>query len=150
MGRRTVPGRGISMIKRRKWCRIGLQFIKFGMVGVVNNMISLAVYYLVVFFSPKLYLLGNILGFLVSTLNAYTMNSRIVFRSGEEKVGGRNALWRTYAVYMFSLGISTGILYITVSVLHLGERIAPIFSLMVTVPFNFLMNKFWIYRKRSE
>ena len=138
------------MIEHRTWYQTGLQFIKFGMVGVVNNVISLAVYYLVIFFSPELYLLGNILGFLVSTLNAYAMNSRLVFRSGKEKAGGRDALWRTYAVYMLSLGISTGILYVTVDMFQLGEGIAPIFSLMVTIPFNFLMNKFWVYKKRSD
>ena len=65
------------------------QFIKFGVVGILNNAISLAVYYLVVFLNPGFYLVGNALGFLVSTLNAYLLNSRFVFKGENKKTFNR-------------------------------------------------------------
>lgn len=126
------------------------QFIKFGMVGVANNVIFLAVYYLIVLWQSDLYLLGNVVGFLVSTLNAYLLNSRFVF--GQERGNGKpkQALVKTYVTYTISLGISTGLLYLLVDLWGLSEKIAPLISLMVTVPLNFVLNKLWVYRVRSN
>lgn len=124
-------------------------FGKFGVVGVINNIVSLTIYYLVVSFNESLYLLGNATGFIVSTFCAYLLNSHFVFGS-PRKQKGRTALIKTYATYMTSLCMSTLILYILVQKLGIGERIAPIFSLMVTVPFNFLMNKLWVYKSSSD
>lgn len=132
-----------------KLYRHGLQFIKFGMVGVLNNIISLAVYYAVVFFQPELYLIGNAFGFLVSTLNAYVLNSRFVFRTAEGGTGGKKTLAKTYVMYTIALAMSTGILYLLVDVLAVHEKIAPIISLMITVPFNFILSKVWVYKRKE-
>lgn len=124
------------------------QICKFGAVGVLNSMISLAVYYIVIHLNAALYLLGNALGFLASTLNAYLMNSRFVFHSGKRGSTGGKQLGKTYIVYACSLGISTGLLFLLVQVAGVSERIAPICTLMVTVPFNYLMSRLWVYRER--
>ena len=50
------------------WDKIGVQFIKFGMVGVSNTVVSLATYYLFTFFGVH-YLIANALGFVTGTLN---------------------------------------------------------------------------------
>lgn len=124
-----------------------VQICKFGAVGVLNTIISLTVYYIVVCFDAALYLVGNALGFLVGTLNSYLLNSRFVFNSGKRGGTGGKRLGKTYIVYACSLGISTGLIFFLVQVLDISERIAPICSLMVTVPFNYLMNKLWVYRE---
>lgn len=126
-----------------KLSKIAKQFVGFGIVGVFNNLISLGVYYLVIYFNTSWYLLGNVLGFLVSTLNAYIMNSRFVFKARKLDKG---SLAKTYCTYIISLGISTLLLYVLVNKLQVDTRLAPIFSLMVTVPFNFILNRFWVYR----
>lgn len=126
------------------------QFIKFGLVGVANNVIFLAVYYLIVLWQSNLYLVGNVVGFLVSTLNAYLLNSRFVFGKGRANGKSGQALVKTYVTYTVSLGISTGLLYLLVDQWGISEKIAPLISLMITVPLNFLLNKLWVYRTRSE
>lgn len=124
--------------------KIARQFVGFGIVGIFNNLICLAVYYLVIYFNASWYLFGNVLGFLVSTLNAYIMNSKFVFKA--KKFDKRN-LGKTYCAYLISLGISTLLLYVLVNKLQVDARLAPIFSLMVTVPFNFILNRFWVYNR---
>ena len=55
------------------WDKIGVQFIKFGMVGVSNTVVSLATYYLFTFFGVH-YLIANALGFvtgIIGTANSY-------------------------------------------------------------------------------
>ena len=126
-----------------------VQICKFGAVGVLNNIISLAVYYIVIYFNSTWYVLGNALGFLVSTLNSYLLNSRFVFRADKSDGSGGKMLGKTYVVYACSLGISTGLLFLFVQVLDISERIEPICSLMATVPFNYLMNKLWVYQEQK-
>ena len=126
------------------------QIVKFGFVGVLNNIICLAVYYVVVAISPKLYLIGNVIGFLVSTMNAYVLNSRFVFKIKEQNKSPKESLIKTYATYTLSLCISTGLLYLLVDIMEISEKIAPIISLMVTVPLNFVINKFWVYKTKND
>lgn len=136
----------LKMMRKVKLSSLLPQFIKFGVVGVLNNAISLAVYYLVIFLNPGFYLVGNALGFLVSTLNAYLLNSRFVFKGKNKKSFNKAQLGKTYATYTLSLCISTVLLYVLVQQLKISEKIAPICSLMVTVPLNFLLNRFWVYK----
>ena len=124
--------------------KMAKQFVGFGIVGIFNNLICLAVYYLVIYFNASWYLFGNVLGFLVSTLNAYIMNSKFVFKA---KKFDKLNLGKTYCAYLISLGISTLLLYVLVNKLQVDARLAPIFSLMVTVPFNFILNRFWVYNR---
>ena len=126
------------------------QIIGFGFVGVINNIISLAVYYIIIACNRDWYLAGNVLGFLISTLNAWMMNSRFVFRAGRKPESRRAAFFRTYIAYIISLGMSTGLLYIFVQRLNIDTRLAPVGCLMVTIPFNFLMNKLWVYKGRED
>ena len=121
------------------------QLFKFGLVGILNNIISLAVYYVVITIHQEWYLIGNVLGFLISTLNAWVMNSRFVFQT--KKRTAKDTFIRTYAAYIVSLGLSTALLYVFVERLGIDARLAPVGCLMITVPFNFLMNKFWVYKK---
>lgn len=125
------------------------QIVKFGLVGVLNNVICLLVYYLVVAINAKFYLMGNALGFIVSTLNAYFLNSRFVFRTATQKEIPKGSLAKTYLTYMLSLCISTCLLFLLVDIMGIHEKIAPIISLMITVPLNFVLNKLWIYRKHD-
>ncbi len=93
------------------WDKIGVQFIKFGMVGVSNTVVSLATYYLFTFFGVH-YLIANALGFVTGTLNAYYWNSKFVFKeeakeSGNKKrIPGKNLyfLWiQLHPQYSFTL-----------------------------------------------
>ncbi len=135
----------IDKIKQSKLYNIALQFIKFGMVGVVNTSISLAIYYIVIYFNSDLYLVGSIFGFLVSTLNAYILNSKFVFKSKENK--GKSTLIRTYIAYIFGLLLQTFLLYLFVDILLIGKNLAPIICLFITTPTNYLTNKLWVYSK---
>jgi putative flippase GtrA len=62
-----------------------IQFIKFGIVGFSNTIISVGIYYLCVYFG-MFYLLANTVGFLVSIVNAYFWNAKYVFNKEEESV----------------------------------------------------------------
>ena len=125
----------------------GVQFIKFGAVGALNTIISLICYYLFIWISPKLYLPGQVVGFLVSVLNAYYWNNRYVFRSGRK--WSWKDLFHSYVAYGGTALLSALLSILEIEVLHWSAWIVPIINLCITVPVNFLTHKFWVYRKKE-
>ena len=131
------------------WDKIGVQFIKFGMVGVSNTVVSLATYYLFTFFGVH-YLIANALGFVTGTLNAYYWNSKFVFKEEAKESGNKKeSLVKTYISYGFSFILSTLLLYLQVNILGISQAVAPIINIMITTPINFLMNKFWTFAQKG-
>ena len=59
------------------------QFIRFGLVGVSNTLISLGVYYLLYFLGVH-YLIANTIGFIISVFNAYYWNNKYVFKKTQD------------------------------------------------------------------
>ena len=102
---------------REKFFAVMWQFIKFGIVGVSNTLISLAIYYIFVFISKDLYLWGQVVGWVVSVFNAFYWNNKYVFRS--EKTGFRsvlNRLFKTYLTYGATFLLTTCLLYTSLPV----------------------------------
>lgn len=126
-----------------------IQFIKFGLVGVSNTAISLGIYYLCVFINKKLYLLGNILGFVVSVLNSFYWNNKYVFKTSGQG-GWFRRLLKTYASYGGSTILSTILLYLEVEVLGMSEVISPLINMAITIPLNFIVNKLWAFKKEEK
>jgi len=124
-----------------------VQFIKFGIVGVSNTLISLAIYYVLIFFKCN-YIVANTIGFIISVLNAYYWNNKYVFKAkNDTKKDTIKQLIKVYMSYGVTFLLSTVLLYIMVDCLDISEYIAPIINLCITVPINFVMNKLWAFKK---
>lgn len=124
------------------------QFIKFGLVGISNTAISLGIYYLVIYINKDLYLLGNILGFILSVLNGFYWNNKYVFQS-EGNNNWFRKLMKSYISYGGSTLLSSILLYLEVEKLGISETIAPLINLLITVPLNFLVNKKWTFKEEK-
>jgi len=147
------------------------QFIKFGIVGVSNTLISEGIYCVLVFFKVP-YLLAYFIGFSLSVLNAYYWSNKYVFKADPEQ--GRRVWWKvllkTYAAYFWGFLVSSVLLVLWIDVIHLprylgglagvfaehgfpqfdadflGEVLAAGINLLITVPMNYFVNKYWAYR----
>ena len=127
-----------------------MQFIKFGIVGVSNTLISLGVYYVCVNVFHLHHQLANFLGFVVGVVNSSFWNSRYVFKMGRRRTFFEHlkTFARTVAGYgLTSYLLGAVLLWLWVDKLHISENIAPLINLCITVPLNFLVNKFWAFRK---
>lgn len=122
---------------------IAKQFIKFGLVGVSNTLISLGTYYLLYFWGVN-YLIANTVGFIISVLNSYYWNNKYVFK--KTQVGNLKPLIKTFISYGFTFFISTVLLFVMVQLVKISEIIAPVVTLIITIPINFIMNKFWAFK----
>lgn len=125
-----------------------IQFIKFGLVGVSNTAISLTVYYLFVWINPELYLVGSTVGAVVSIANSFYWNNKYVFSS--KRMGALEVLVRlgkTYISYGVTFVLGITLLYIEVDVLGLSVVLCPLANHAITIPLNFLLNKYWTFRQ---
>ncbi len=129
-----------------------LQVIRFAVVGLVNTAVYLMVFWTVVYLSESLYQLGNILGFLVSVLCAWYLSRNFVFFETKQS-GIDNALktlLRSYLSYGVTTLLAALFLYILIELMSVDTYLAPLLTLLVTVPANFLLNKFWTFSKRER
>lgn len=135
-----------------------IQFIKFGIVGVSNTVIGYIIYalslwilrYYGAFPSTDIFVAQFIM-FVLSVLWSFYWNNKMVFTNKEgEKRNLFSALMKTYAAYGFTgLFLSEVLLMLWVNKLGINEYIAPIINLLVTVPLNFLMQKYWAFKEKD-
>lgn len=122
-----------------------IQFFKFGMVGVLNTVIFFGVYY-GLFFLGVHYILANVIAFIISTFNAFLLNRKFVFKPDEKKSKVMQFV-KVYALYLVTMLLSTGLLFLQVEKIGISELIAPALNMLVTIPLNFLLNKYWAFRE---
>ena len=133
-----------------------IEFVKFGVIGFTNTVISYVIYVLSLLFLQCLgifpnidYLIAQVIGFVLSVLWSFYWNNRVVFKDENKKRNIFRALMKTYVSYAFTgLFLNSVLSILWVEVLHWSKMIAPIVNLLVSVPLNFLMNKFWAFRSK--
>lgn len=133
-----------------------IQFVKFGIVGLSNTIIGYLIYVVSLkcirradlFQNTDIYI-AQLIMFLLSVLWSFYWNNKAVFKAEEEE--HRNlglALLKTYAAYAFtSLFLSEILLLLWVDVLGISEYAAPVINLIITVPLNFIIQKFWAFKE---
>ena len=132
-----------------------MQFVRFGIVGVSNTVISYLLYTISLIAMRKLgilvgidYVIAQIIAFVLSVLWSFYWNNKMVFVIGE---GESRCLWKalfkTSVSYSFTgLFLNSILIILWVQVLHISEFVAPIINLLISVPLNFIINKFWAFR----
>ena len=119
------------------------KFIKFAIVGFGNLFISLVTYYLLVFFSIN-YQIANIGGFITGSLNGYIWNRVWVFKNSKKNL---SSIVKFYLAYLSTWLLSAILLYIWIEVFNISDKIAPIINVVITTPINYLLNKYWVFKK---
>lgn len=151
------------------------QFLKFGLVGLSNTLISEAVYAVVVCLKGH-YLLASATGFVLSIFNAYYWNNRYVFKEDEtlEKRVWWRVLLKTFVAYLWGFLANLALLALWIDVLHIADYLGPAanlcrqwnirfldaevlgnlfaegINLILVLPMNYLVNKLWAYRQNTR
>jgi len=127
--------------------RLFWQFFKFGLVGLSNTAVSMAVYYLFLWLNSDWYMLGSVLGTVLSIANAFIWNDLFVFSgSARDAKSVLKRLGKTYVSYGGTSLLSNVLLWLEVTLFRVGKAIAPVVNLAVTIPLNFIINKLWTFR----
>ena len=131
----------------KKWKEL-MQFVQFGIVGISNTFISYFSY-LILYKLGCHYLVASVFSFVVSVSNSFYWNNKYVFEKDTE---GKKNLIKTYAktfiAYSFTgLILSNVLLYVWVELVRISGVIAPLINLIITIPVNFIINKYWAFKR---
>lgn len=125
------------------------QFIKFGLVGCLNAIVTLVIYdFIIIVAGENMYLIAQTIGYIGGIFNSYFWNSRFVFQGRKRKV---NSFAKMCICYGSTYFIQMGLLYVFVEIFHWSSFLAPIIAIIITTPINFVLNKMWAFRvKKTE
>ena len=126
------------------------QFIKFAFVGVSNTIVSYIFYVLILLLLQEWnllpdidYLISQWVSYVLSIFWAFFLNRKYVFNSDKNWF---KSLIESFISYSFTgIFLSSILLYIEVDVWGWSKVLSPIVNIMINVPINFLMNKYWAF-----
>jgi putative flippase GtrA len=120
-----------------------VQFVKFGIVGVSNTLLTLVVYTVLLKVFGVWYLAASAIGFIVGAVNGFLLNRRWTFR---EHVGDALTPVRWGVVQTCGLGVDELLLYVLVHDAHLDKLLAQVCATAVVTVTTFFVNRAWTFR----
>ena len=130
-----------------------VQILLFALVGFSSALVNLGVYNLVLWGLQSLglfpsfdFLVAQFFGFVISVAWAFFFNRRYVFC-----VPGapwKESLIKVYITYSITgIGLSSLLSLLWVHVFGIPKEVVTILNDMLCFPVNFLLNKYWSFRK---
>ncbi|KRO15484.1 GtcA family membrane protein [Lacticaseibacillus saniviri JCM 17471 = DSM 24301] len=122
------------------------QAIAFGLVGALNTIITYALYLMLYRHINPTAAMG--IGYGLTSIMGLLLNENWVFKAKHQSQLTSVAP-RYYLTYALSLVLSLLLTTIWNDWWQFNKTLAPLFSLMVTVPTNFLLSKFWVFKRKD-
>ena len=152
--------------KKEGFLDVFIQFIKFGLVGVSNTIVSGVIYFLLnTVILPGVWIVASVVSWVISVLWAYFMQNIFVFKEDKNK---EHRVWwktliKTYMTYAFTgliLNIAqySGAIISFFARIHIGflgdaatfsSNMGWFINMIISIPLNFFINKFWAYRQKG-
>lgn len=132
-----------------------VEFIKFGLVGVMNTAVDFIVFTLLMLAGVQ-YLAAQVVSYAAGTLNSYVVNKLWTFKGVKEGEAAGKAASLTadrgeFVRFMLlnagTLLLSLVLLYWLKSGLGLPALLAKLLVTGVTVVVNYIGSKLWVFRK---
>ncbi len=128
--------------------KIGKQFIKFGLVGVLNTAVQFAVFVVLYRLLHWPMLVASGMGYLAGIVNSYFINRVWTFEvKGKRQTG---EFLRFVAVNIVSMGVNLGTLKLLVDWGGLMPELAQVLAIGSSLVVNFAGNRFWTFREKPE
>lgn len=128
------------------------EIINYIIVGGCTTVVSLVSYYLCVFtvFNPENVLLlqcANVISWLVAVTFAFFTNRSFVFKSKNPKIFEEAT--KFYGARVLTLLVDMLFMFLTVTVLHLNDKIMKIIAQVVITILNYIISKVLVFIKEK-
>lgn len=129
------------------------EIINYVIVGGFTTVVSLGSYYLCVLTvfnpdNPILLQAANIISWVLSVTFAFFANRKYVFKSDNPKILEEAS--KFYSARILTLFIDMGMMWLTVSVLHLNDKLMKLLSQVVILVLNYIISKFLVFIKKNN
>lgn len=131
------------------------QFIRFCLVGLSNTLLGYIIYIISMIVLSSFqyrfdYLVSNIISFIISVFWSFYFNQKFVFKIKLNRLFDTFlSLLRCYSSYTISCVLLYNIVaFILVEIFVLNKYFVPIICLTITIPLNFILNKYWTFKEK--
>jgi len=124
--------------------KIGIQFYKFIVTGIISTLANYSIFYLLLDFLRVNYLISSASGFLFGMIIGYFLNRNWSFQI--QKKTNIEEIMKYFFVYVFSLIISLIFLKIMVDIVKINIKLANFFALILTTCTNFIGIKIIVFK----
>ena len=120
-----------------------IQFIKFGIVGVSNTLLTAGVIWIFL----KVFLcsdyLSNLIGYIIGLINSFIWNRNWTF---ESKTKLSVTVFKFIVTFAISYGVQLGNLYALLHLTHIDPYYCQLMSIVVYTVINFILNKYYTFK----
>lgn len=121
------------------------QFFKFGVVGVVNTLITIALIWAMLHWLKVDVYKANIVGYVAGLINSFIWNRKWTFRSKESV---KSSLTKFLLIFVISYFTQLGVLYLLLHVTSLNDFVSQLVSMIIYVIMNFFLNKNYAFKNK--
>jgi putative flippase GtrA len=122
-----------------------IQLIKFGLVGIMNTLITLAVIYVLMNLFGFDYRLSNLIGYILGLINSFIWNRNWTFKSQGHPL---KEIFLFIMAFALCYGIQYLFLLFLVEKLVIDPNIAQPASMIVYTITNFIINKTITFKQK--
>ena len=120
-----------------------IQFIKFGIVGISNTLLTaLTIWILLKVFHSSDYV-SNIAGYIIGLINSFFWNRKWTF---ESKTKLNVTFFKFIVTFVLSYLFQLGNLYLLLHFTHIDSYICQLLSIVVYTFVNFVLNKYYTFK----
>lgn len=120
-----------------------VQFIKFGIVGIFNTLITaitIWVFLMIFHFSDYL---SNIIGYILGLANSFIWNRKWTFANS---LSIKETLLKFIVTFVVSYLLQLGNLYLLLHFTHIDSYVCQLLSIVFYTLINFSLNKYYTFK----
>lgn len=123
--------------------RLDKELFWYVVFGVLTTAVNIVVYYIFSRLGVN-YLISNVLAWFFSVLFAYITNRRWVFESKSSDILRECGLF--FAGRIFSGVVDTGLMWLFIDILSLGDMVSKIVIQVIVVILNYVISKWVVFK----
>ena len=123
--------------------RLEKELFWYVVFGILTTVVNIVVYFIFSRLGVN-YLISNILAWFLSVLFAYVTNRRWVFESKSSNVLKECGLF--FSGRIFSGIIDTGLMYLFIDILSIGDVVSKIVIQVIVVVLNYVISKWVVFK----
>lgn len=120
-----------------------IQFLKFGIVGVSNTLLTAATIWILLKSLNSSDYLANIIGYIIGLINSFIWNRKWTF---ENKQSVKDTLYKFIGIFAISYLAQLGNLYLLLHHTSIDSYVCQLLSIVIYTVINFALNKYYTFK----
>ncbi|MEE0902291.1 MAG: GtrA family protein [Methanobrevibacter sp.] len=124
--------------------KIEKELILYVVFGALTTLVNIVIYYIFAKFFGINYLISNVIAWIISVLLAYVTNRIWVFESKNTNIIKELTLF--FMGRLFSGVVDTGLMYLFIDLLSIGDLISKIIIQIIVIISNYVISKIIVFK----